>query len=106
MNLEARNAAKDYLDSLEDYDCSGWDPNLGNGLVKGIIKFKGKLITVVVTSSIGRKLYLHPRLFSELMIGPDNLLLNYGYDRRIHRISFNDTLKTIRMSTLYLTRIS
>lgn len=93
MNLEARNAAKDYLDSLEDYDCSGWDPNLGNGLVKGIIKFKGKLITVVVTSSIGRKLYLHPRLFSELMIDPDNLLLNYGYDRRIHRISFNDTFK-------------
>jgi len=93
LNLEARNAAKDYLDSLEDYDCSDWNPNIGNGLVKGIVKYKTKTITVVVTSSIGRKLYLHPRLFSELMIDPDNLLLNYGYDRRIHRISFDETFQ-------------
>lgn len=93
LNLEARNSAKDYLDSLEDYDCSKWDPNTGNGLVKGIVKYKNKTITVVVTSSIGRKLYLHPRLFSELMIDPDNLLLNYGYDRRIHRIRFDETFK-------------
>ena len=61
LNLEARNSAKDYLDSLEDYDCSEWNPNTGNGLVKGIVKYKNKAITVVVTSSIGRKLYLHPR---------------------------------------------
>ena len=93
LNKEARNAAKDYLDSLEDYDCSEWNPNLGNGLVKSLVKFKGKSITVVVTSSIGRKLYLHPRLFSELMINSDNLLLNYGYDRRIHRINFDETFK-------------
>ena len=93
LNLQARNAAKDYLDSLEDYDCSEWDPCIGNGLVKGIVKHKGKTITVVVTSSIGRKLYLHPRLFSELMIDSDNVLLNYGYDRRIHRISFDETFK-------------
>lgn len=93
LNLESRNSAKDYLDSLEDYDCSEWDPNTGNGLVKGIVKYKNKTITVVVTSSIGRKLYLHPRLFSELMIDPDNLLLNYGYDRRIHRIRFDETFK-------------
>ena len=93
LNQEARNSAKDYLDSLEDYDCSGWNPNTGNGLVKGIVKYKNKTITVVVTSSIGRKLYLHPRLFSELMIDPDNLLLNYGYDRRIHRIRFDETFK-------------
>lgn len=93
LNLEARNSAKDYLDSLEDYDCSEWNPNTGNGLVKGIVKYKNKAITVVVTSSIGRKLYLHPRLFSELMIDPDNVLLNYGYDRRIHRIRFDETFK-------------
>lgn len=93
LNMEARNAAKDYLDSLEDYDCSGWNPNIGNGLIKNIVKYKGKFITVVVTSSIGRKLYLHPRLFSELMTNHDNLLLNYGYDRRIHRISFDETFK-------------
>lgn len=93
LNLEARIAAKDYLDSLEDYDCSEWNPCTGNGLVKGIVKHKGKTITVVVTSSIGRKLYLHPRLFSELMIDSDNMLLNYGYDRRIHRIRFDETFK-------------
>lgn len=93
LNLEARNSAKDYLDSLEDYDCSEWNPNTGNGLVKGIVKYKNKAITVVVTSSIGRKLYLHPRLFSELMIDPNNVLLNYGYDRRIHRIRFDETFK-------------
>lgn len=93
LNQEARIAAKDYLDSLEDYDCTMWDPYIGNGLVKGIVKYKDKTITVVVTSSIGRKLYLHPRLFSELMIDSDNLLLNYGYDRRIHRINFDETFK-------------
>lgn len=93
LNQEARIAAKDYLDSLEDYDCTKWDPYIGNGLVKGIVKYKDKTITVVVTSSIGRKLYLHPRLFSELMIDSDNLLLNYGYDRRIHRINFDETFK-------------
>ena len=27
------------------------------------------------------------------MINPNNLLLNYGYDRRIHRISFEETFK-------------
>ena len=78
---------------MEDYDCTKWDPYIGNGLVKGIVKYKDKTITVVVTSSIGRKLYLHPRLFSELMIDSDNLLLNYGYDRRIHRINFDETFK-------------
>lgn len=93
LNREARNAAKDYLDSLEDYDCSEWEPNIGNGLVKGIIKYKGKNITLVVTCSLGRKLYLHPRLFAELMTDPDNLLLNYGYDRRIHRITFDETFR-------------
>lgn len=93
LNREARNAAKDYLDSLEDYDCSEWEPNIGNGLVKGIIKYKEKNITLVVTCSLGRKLYLHPRLFAELMTDPDNLLLNYGYDRRVHRITFDETFR-------------
>ena len=67
--------------------------NAGNGLVKETVKYKGRYITVVITSSIGRKLYLHPRLFAELMTNPNNLLLNYGYDRRIHRISFEETFK-------------
>lgn len=93
LNLEARIAAKEYLDSLNDYDCSDWDPNEGNGLVKDLIRYKNKTITVVVTSSIGRKLHLHPRLFAELMIDSDNLLLNYGYDRKIHHIVFDETFK-------------
>ena len=91
--MEARIAAKEYLDSLNDYDCSDWDPNEGNGLVKDLIRYKNKTITVVVTSSIGRKLHLHPRLFAELMIDSDNLLLNYGYDRKIHHIVFDETFK-------------
>lgn len=93
LNREARLAAKDYLDSLTDYDCSEWNATIGNGLVKETVKYKGRYITVVITSSIGRKLYLHPRLFAELMTNPNNLLLNYGYDRRIHRISFEETFK-------------
>ena len=93
LNREARFAAKDYLDALEDYDCSEWDPAIGGGLVKDSVKYRGDSITVVVTSSKGRKLYLHPRLFAELMTNPDNLLLNYGYDRRIHRICFEETFK-------------
>lgn len=27
------------------------------------------------------------------MTAPDNLLLNYGYDRRIHRITFDETFR-------------
>ncbi|WP_461484325.1 S1 RNA-binding domain-containing protein [Porphyromonas asaccharolytica] len=93
LNREARLAAKDYLDALEDYDCSEWDPDIGDGLVKDFVKYRGDSITVVVTSSKARKLYLHPRLFAELMTNPNNLLLNYGYDRRIHRICFDETFK-------------
>jgi hypothetical protein len=47
----------------------------------------------VVTSSRGRKLYLHPWAFAELMENPDNLLLNYGYDHKIHSLRFDDIFK-------------
>ena len=90
INREARFAAKDYLDSLEDFDCSEWDPDSSSQIVKNEIKYKGKPITVAVTSSMGRKLYLHPWVFSEIMEGPGNLLLNYGADKRIHSLRFED----------------
>ena len=90
INLEARIAAKDYLDCLDDYDCSEWDPEDSNQIVVGIIKFKGKPITVAITSSRGRKLYLHPWVFTEIMEDPDNLLLNYGFDKCIHSLRFKD----------------
>lgn len=93
INREARFAAKDYLDSLSDYDCSGWDPESGNHLIKYLIKYKGKPIVVAVLSSQRSKLYLHPRAFAELMEDPDNLLLNYGFDKRIHPLSFDDIFK-------------
>ncbi|RRD78288.1 S1 RNA-binding domain-containing protein [Tannerella forsythia] len=93
LNVEARIAAKEFLDALSDFDCSQWDPSEGNGLIKDAIKYKNEFITVVVTSSIGRKLYLHPRLFAELMTNKNNRLLNYGYDRKIHPINFDETFK-------------
>ena len=90
INREARIAAKDFLDSLEDYDSSAWDPEVGKHIVRGLIKFKGKPITVAILSSRKRTLYLHPWLFAELMEDSDNLLLNYGYDNRIHTLSFEN----------------
>lgn len=90
INLEARYAAKDYLDCLEDYDCSEWDPEDSSQIVEGVIKYKGKPITVAITSSRGRKLYLHPWVFTEIMEDPDNLLLNYGFDKCIHSLRFKD----------------
>ena len=90
INREARFAAKDYLDSLEDFDCSEWDPDSSSQIVKNEIKYKGKPITIAVTSSMGRKLYLHPWVFAEIMEDPDNLLLNYGADKRIHSLRFED----------------
>lgn len=90
INREARFAAKDYLDSLNEYDCSEWDPATSSHIVKNIIKYNGKPITVAVTSSLGRKLYLHPWVFAEIMEDPDNLLLNYGADHRIHSLRFED----------------
>lgn len=90
INRDARIAAKEFLECLSDYDCSEWNPEEGRHLIKGIIKYKGKPITVAVLSSRSRKLYLHPRAFAELMEDPDNLLLNYGYDGRIHSLSFED----------------
>ena len=93
INREARFAAKDYLDSLTDYDCSAWDPESGNHLIKDLIKYKEKPIVVAVLSSQKSKLYLHPRAFAELMEDPDNLLLNYGSDKRIHPLSFDDIFK-------------
>ena len=90
INREARFAAKDYLDSMEEYDCSEWDPASSSQIVKNEIKYNGKPITVAVTSSMGRKLYLHPWVFAEIMEDPDNLLLNYGADKRIHSLRFED----------------
>lgn len=90
INRDARIAAKEFLECLSDYDCSEWNPEEGRHLIKGIIKYKGKPITVAVLSSRSRKLYLHPRAFAELMEDPDNLLLNYGYDDKIHSLSFED----------------
>lgn len=90
INRDARIAAKEFLDCLSDYDCSEWNPEEGRHIIKDIIKYKGKPITVAVLSSRSRKLYLHPRAFAELMEDPDNLLLNYGYDNKIHSLSFDD----------------
>lgn len=90
LNREARYAAKDFLDSLEDYDCTDWNPDESGYIVKDKILFKGKKITVGITSSRNRKLYLHPYLFAEIMEDPDNLLLNYGYDHKIHSLKFED----------------
>lgn len=90
INRDARIAAKEFLDCLSDYDCSGWNPEEGRHIIKDIIKYKGKPITVAVLSSRSRKLYLHPRAFAELMEDPDNLLLNYGYDNKVHSLSFED----------------
>ena len=90
INKEARFAAYDYLSSLENYDCSEWDPEDSSHIIKDQIKYKGHYITVAVTSSRGRKLYLHPWVFAEIMGGPENLLLNYGYDNCIHSLSFSD----------------
>ena len=90
INLEARFAAKDYLDCLDDYDCSEWNPEDNSQIVEGVIKYKGKPITVAITSSRGRKLYLHPWIFTKIMEAPDNLLLNYGFDKCIHSLRFKD----------------
>lgn len=93
INREARIAAKEFLDSLEDYDASAWDPEKGMQIVRDIIKYKEKPIVVAILSSRQRKLYLHPRLFAELMEDPDNLLLNYGYDNKIHSLSFDNIFR-------------
>jgi hypothetical protein len=93
INRDARIAAKEFLDCLTDYDCSEWNPEEGRHLIKDVIKYKGKPITVAVLSSRSRKLYLHPGAFAELMENPDNLLLNYGYDKKIHPLSFEDIFK-------------
>jgi|GEM_PF-563808 ribosomal protein S1 len=90
INREARYAAKEFLERNEDFDCSAWDPDDNHHLVSGVIKYKGNPITVAVTSSMARKLHLHPRVFAELMQDPDNVLLNYGADKRIHSLSFDD----------------
>ena len=90
INREARIAAYEFLSSLEDYDCTEWNPEDSSHIVKNQIRYKGHYITVAVTSSRGRKLYLHPWLFAEIMENPDNLLLNYGFDNQIHSLSFSD----------------
>lgn len=90
INRDARIAAKEFLGCLSDYDCSGWNPEEGRHIIKDKIKYNGKPITVAVLSSRSRKLYLHPGAFAELMENPNNLLLNYGYDNKIHPLSFDD----------------
>ena len=93
INREARKAAKEFLDSLDDYDCSDWDPEEEEYVVKDKIRYRGKTIVVAITSSRARKLYLHPQVFAELMEDPDNLLLNYRGNGEIYSLSFDDVFK-------------
>ena len=90
INREARYAAREYLECQSDVDCSNWDPEDSGHIIKGRITRNGQDITVVITSSKNRKLYLHPWAFAELMEQPQNLLLNYGPDKSIHSLSFDD----------------
>ncbi len=93
INRQARIAAKEFLERYEDYNVSEWEPETSGQIVKDIITYKGEPITVVITSSRANKLYLHPRVFAELMVQPDNLLLNYGKDGEIHSLSFDRIFK-------------
>ena len=92
INREARIAAKDYLLQFDDYDVSDWEPEESGQIVKDVVTYKGQPITVVVTSSRASKLYLHPRVFVELMQQPENLLLNYD-GKDIHSLSFDNVFK-------------
>jgi hypothetical protein len=92
INREARIAAKDYLLQFDDYDVSDWEPEESGQIVKDVVTYKGQPITVVVTSSRASKLYLHPRVFVELMQQPENLLLNYD-GKVIHSLSFDNVFK-------------
>ena len=93
INKEARIAAFEYLSRDDKYDCTQWDPETSTNLVEGLVLYNGKPIIVAITSSIQRKLHLHPYVFAELMTNQDNLLLNYGYDKCIHSIDFDETFK-------------
>lgn len=90
INRNARFAAKEFLECFDEYDCSDWDPETSKQVVIGKVKYKGKPITIAVTSSGKRKLYLHPWVFAELMVDRDNLLLTLGSDHKIHSLSFDD----------------
>ena len=92
INRDARIAAKDYLLQFDDYDVSDWEPEESGQIVKDVVTYKGQPITVVVTSSRASKLYLHPRVFVELMQQPENLLLNYD-GKDIHSLSFDNVFK-------------
>lgn len=87
LNMEARIAAKKYLEGKDEYDCEKWDPSKGSQIVKDV-KFNGKDITVVIISSNASKLHLHPYAFAELMENPCNLLLNY-INGEIYSLDFN-----------------
>ena len=89
INKTARYAAKEYLDE-RGFDTSLWDPEETIPIIKDKIKKDGKFITVVVTSSRAKKLYLYPWAFAELMQDPDNLLLNYDSKEMIHALSYKD----------------
>lgn len=89
-NREAQHAAKDYLETKHEIDSSMWNPDEGSRIIKGKIKKNGQPVTVVITSSKNRKLYLHPWAFAELMVNPENILLNYGSDNQIHSLSYDD----------------
>lgn len=92
-NREARYAAKDYLETKPEINSSMWNPDDSSRIVKGKIKKNGQPVTVVITSSKNRKLYLHPWVFAELMVNSENILLNYGSDNQIHCLSYEDIFK-------------
>lgn len=93
INRTARFASKEYLEGIDGFDCSEWDPENSGHIVTDKVKYKGKPIVVVVTSSVSQKLHLHPWAFAELMQSPDNLLLNYDQYGTVHSLGYEDIFK-------------
>ena len=75
VNFEACKQAYNYLNDIDNYDCSEWDYSTEGRVVRSVL-YKGRKIVVVITSSGGGYIYLNPYAFAQLMENPENLLIN------------------------------
>lgn len=88
VNNEACEQAFNYLNDINGYDCSEWDYKTDGRVVK-TVRYNGRKIIVVITSSGGGYIHLNPYAFAQLMENPDNLLININ-GNTVRTYSFKD----------------
>jgi len=99
-SLEARNMLRNHLNTVDGFDCSGWDDsNIPSSVVRGV-KFQGKDCTWIVRSAMSNKSQFHLTPYEWTLLEQKDVFLAlrtsqheiriYGIDEDIRKVIFEN----------------